>query len=103
MELPSKILVQILFYTKLKMEEQMLTVMNNSTHGEILSQPNFFSTRPISVDEINGINIPKGAHELVSLNDEIRRITIRKIYSTEEKYPFVIKPNFFHFRQYYRN
>ena len=38
MELPSKLLEQIAFNTRPKIEEHMLTVMDKSTHEEHLSQ-----------------------------------------------------------------
>ena len=39
MELPSKLLEQIAFNTRSKIEEHMLIVMDKSTHEEHLSQP----------------------------------------------------------------
>ena len=39
MELPSKLLEQIAFNTRPKMEENMLIVKDKSTHEEHLSQP----------------------------------------------------------------
>ena len=39
MELPSKILEQIAFNTRPKIEERMLVAMDKSTHKEHLSQP----------------------------------------------------------------
>ena len=39
MELPSKLLEQIAFNTRRKIEEHMLIVMDKSTHEEHLSQP----------------------------------------------------------------
>ena len=39
MELHSKLLEQIAFNTRAKIEEQMLIVMDKSTHEEHLSQP----------------------------------------------------------------
>ena len=39
MELPSKLLEQIAFNTRPKIEEHMLIVMDESTHEEHLSQP----------------------------------------------------------------
>ena len=39
MELPSKILEQISFITRSRIEEHMFIVMDKSTHGEHLSQP----------------------------------------------------------------
>ena len=39
MELPSKMLEQIAYKTRSKMEEHILIVMDKSTHEEHLSQP----------------------------------------------------------------
>ena len=39
MELPSKILEQIAFNTRSKIEEHILIIMDESTHEEHLSQP----------------------------------------------------------------
>ena len=39
MKLPCKILEEIAFNTRPKIEEQTLVVMDNSTHAEHLSQP----------------------------------------------------------------
>ena len=39
MELPSNLLEQIAFNTRLKIEEHMLLLMDKSTHEEHLSQP----------------------------------------------------------------
>ena len=39
MELPSKLLEQIAYNTRPKIEEHMLIVMDKSTHEEHLSQP----------------------------------------------------------------
>ena len=39
MELPSKILEQIAFNTRPKIDEHMLIVMDTSTREELLSQP----------------------------------------------------------------
>ena len=39
MELPSKLLEQIVYYTRPKIEEHILIVMIKSTHEEHLSQP----------------------------------------------------------------
>ena len=124
MELPSKILEQIAFNTRPKIEEHMLIVMEKSTHEEHLSQPlqtnnkqfkiaitfltgyngffnvtnannNFFFTKSISdEDGFVQITIPPGASEIESLNNEIKRIIIDEGYYNELTYPFKIKPNF---------
>ena len=98
--------------------------MDKSTHEEHLSQPlqtNYkqFKTAVTFLTGYNGIfNVtdkikkfsfaksisdeegfflllnPKGAYELESKNNEIRRIIIEKEPYTEAVYPFTIKPNF---------
>ena len=46
--LPSKILEQIAFNTRPKIEEHMLIVMDKSTHEEHLSQPLQTNNKPVS-------------------------------------------------------
>ena len=123
MELPSKLLEQIAFNTRPKIEEHMLIVMDKSTHEEHLSQPlqtnnkrfkigitflsayngifnvtnrnkKLYFKKNLINDDFNQITIPEGAYEIESLNDEIKRIIIDKEYHTEATYPFTIKPNF---------
>ena len=124
MELPSKLLEQIAFNTKPKIEEHMLIIMDKSTHEEHLSQPlqtnnkqfkiavtflsayngifnitndnnKFYFTKSITDDDhYIMITIPPGAYEIESLNDEIKRIIIDDEHFTEPNYPFKIKPNF---------
>ena len=124
MELPSKLLEQIVFNTRPKIEEHILIVMNKSTHEENLSQPlqtnnkqfkiavtfltayngifnitskniNFYFSKPIIDDNhFNHITIPEGAYEIESLNKEIKKIIIDEGYFTTSDYPFLIKPNF---------
>ena len=102
MELPSKLLEQIAFNTRAKIEEHILIVMNKSTHQEHLFQPLqtknkqfkiavtflsayngifnvtnrnnkfYFKKNPIDEDFIQ-ITIPSGAYEIESLNDEIKK------------------------------
>ena len=124
MELPSKILEQIAFSTRPKIEEHLLVVMDKSTHEEHSAQPlqtniklfeiavNFLSVyngifnvtssnnrfclkKSITdSDDFIQINIPIGAYEIESLHDEIKRIIIDEEHFTESDYPFQIKPNF---------
>ena len=124
MELPSKLLEQIAFNTRPKIEEHMLIIMDKSTHEEHLSQPlqtnnkqfkiavtfltayngifnvtnennKFYFTKSITDDNhYIMITIPPGSYEIESLNDEIKRIIINDEYFTKDTYPFVIKPNF---------
>ena len=124
MELPSKLLEQIAFNTKPKIEEHMLLVMDKSTHEEHLAQPlqtnnkqfkvavtflsgyngifnftetnnKFYSKKTITDEDcFNKITIPPGAYGIESLNDEIKRIIFDEGLYTEDEYPFMIKPNF---------
>ena len=124
MELPSKLLEQIVFNTRGKIEEHMLIIMNKSTHEEHLLQPlqtnnkqfkiaitflsayngifnvtsdnnKFYFTKSITDDDhFIMITIPPGSYEIESLNDEIKRIIIDDEHFTEANYPFMIKPNF---------
>ena len=123
MELPSKLLEQIAFNTRLKTEEHMLIVRDKSTHEEHLSQPlqtnnkqfkvavtfltgyngifnvtstnnKFYFIKSITDKDHTIITIPPGAYEIESLNNEIKRIIIDEEHYTETNYPFSIKPNF---------
>ena len=124
MELPSKLLEEMAFNTRHKIEEHMLIVMDKSTHEEHLSQPlqtnykqfkiavTFFTGYNVifnvtnennkfyfikSITDKDGniiITIPPGAYEIESLNNEIKRIIIDEEHYTEANYPFSIKPNF---------
>ena len=124
MELPSKLLEQIAYNTRPKIEKHMLIVMDKSTHEEHLSQPlqtknkqfkiavtfltgyngifnvtnannKFYFTKSISdEDDFVQITISPGAYELENLSNEIKRINIDEEHYTEANYPFKIKPNF---------
>ena len=124
MELPSKLLEQIAYNTRPKIEEHILIVMDKSTHEEHLSQPLQTNNKQfkIAVTFLTGYNgifnvtnsnnkfyfmksitdkdgyiqitIPPGAYEIESLNNEIKRIIIDEQHYTEPNYPFTIKPNF---------
>ena len=123
MELPSKLLEQIVFNTRSKIQEHMLIIMDKSTHEEHLFQPlqtnnkqfkiavtfltgyngifnvttennKFYFLKSITDDDHIQITIPLGAYEIESLNNETKRIIIDEEYYTEANYPFSIKPNF---------
>ena len=124
MELPSKILEQIAFKTRPKIEEHMLIVMDESVHEEHLSQPLqtnnkkfkiavtfltgyngifnaensnkkiYFKKTITDEDEFIQITIPPGAFEIEGLNKEIKRVIIEDGHYTEANYPFTIKRNF---------
>ena len=123
MELPSKLLEQIAFNTRPKIEEHMLIIMDQSVHEEHFFSPlqtnnkqfkiaitfltgyngifnvtnannKFYFTKSITDDDHIIITIPPGAYEIESLNNEIKRIIIDQEHYTETNYPFNIKPNF---------
>ena len=124
MDPPSKMLGQIAFNTRPKIEENMLIVMDKSTHEAHLSQPlqtnikqfkiavsfltgyngifnvtnsknRFLFNRSIT-DEDGYIHITlhSGSYEIEVLIDEIKRIIIEEAFYTKFDYPFIIKPNF---------
>ena len=124
MQLPTKLLEQIAFNTRPKIEEHMLNIMDKSTHEQHLfqllqtnikqfkiavtflsayngifnvtnSNNKFFFTKSNADDNhFIKITIILGAYEIESLNDEIKRIIIDEGHYTEANYPFKIKPNF---------
>ena len=123
MEHPSKLLEQIAFNTRPKIEEHMLIIMDKSTHEEHLFQPlqtnnkqfkiaitflsaynglfnvtnsnkYFYFFKSITDDSHIQITIRPGVYEIEALNDEIRRIIIDEEHYTEANYPFTIKPDF---------
>ena len=123
MELPSKLLEQIAFNTRPKIEEHMLKIMSKSTHEEHLFQPlqtnnkqlkktvtflsayngifnvtisnnKFCFLKSITDDGHLQITIRPGVYEIEALNVEIKRIIIDEGHYTELDYPFNIKPDF---------
>ena len=124
MNLPSKILEQIAFNARPKIEEHMLIIMDKSTHEEHLFQPlqtnnkqfkiavtflsayngifnvtnennKFYFTKSITdYEHYIMITIPPGAYGIESLNDEIKRIIIDDEHFSDENYPFKIRANF---------
>ena len=123
MEIPSKLLEQIAFNTRPKIEEHMLIIMKKSSHEEHLFQSlqtnnkqfkiavtflsayngifnvtnsnnQFYFFKSISEDDHIQISIRPGVYEIESLNIEIKRIIIDEGHYTEVEYPFHIKPDF---------
>ena len=123
MELPKKILEQLVFNTGPKIEKHMLTVIDRSIHEEHLSQPlqtnnrqykiavtflsgyngtlnvsnktnKFYFTRSNNDYDFTQITILPGAYEIESLNNEFKRNVIKEEHFREITYPFTIKPNF---------
>ena len=87
MELPSKILEQLAFNTRPKVEERMLVVMDKSTHEEHLSQPlqtnnKHFKKAVIFLIGYNGIftvtNSNNKFYSMKSITDENGYIQITK-------------------------
>ena len=107
MELPSKLLEQIVFNTRPTIEEHMLIFMDESTHEEHLSQPlqtnnkqfkiavtfltgyngifkvrksnnKFYFQKTINDDSFIQITTPPGAYETESLNMRLRGILLMK-------------------------
>ena len=106
MEIPSKILEGIAYITRAKSQENILVVMDKSTHEEHLSHPlqtnnkqfkiavtfltgynglfnisnknnKFYFMKSITdSDDFIKITIPPGAYEIKSLDQEIKRIII---------------------------
>ena len=122
MELPIKLLEQIAFNTRPKIEEHLLIVMDKSTHEEHLSQPlqtnnkqfkiaitflsayngifnvtnrnnKIYFKKAFSDESFIQIRIPEGVYEIESLDNENNRIIIDKEHYTEANYPFKVKPN----------
>ena len=124
MELPTKLLEQIAFNTRPKIEEHMLIITNESTHEEHLNQPLQINIKqfkvavtfltayngifnvtnssnkfyfPKSITDEDGyiiITISPGAYEIKSLNNGIKRIIIDEGHFSANENPFIIKPNF---------
>ena len=113
MELPSKFSEQVAFEIRPKVEEDMLSLMDNSTHEELSSQPVQTNKKQFKIADTfltgcNGnfnltnknnkfhftvsfndaycsrITIPAGAYEVESLHVEIKRLIFKDGYFTEE-------------------
>ena len=121
MELPSKILEQIAFNTRPKIEEHMMVVMDKSTQEQHLYQPLLTNCQKfkIAVTFLTGnngifnltlkniefyfmksntdeggfiqITIPPGAYEIEELDK--KKVVIGEQYYTNDTYPFKIQPN----------
>ena len=107
MELPTKLLEQIIFDTRPKNDEHTFFLLDKSTHEERLSQPlqtnkkqfkipvtfltayngffnvtnsnnKFYFKKTLIEEDFIQKTIPSGAYELELLNNEIKRITIDK-------------------------
>ena len=114
MELPIKLLEQIAFKTRTKIEGRMLFVLNESFDEEHFSQPfqtnyrrlknafnflagyngvfnntdkinKFYFAKPITdKDGFNQIEKPKGGYQLESLSEKIKSIILKKTISPKQ-------------------
>ena len=117
MELPSNLLEQKAFITRIKIEDHMLVGMDKSTHEEHLSQPHqtnnrqfqiavtfptdhngifsvkdkntkFYFTESIDDEEPRQVTILPVANELENLEKEIKRVIIQEGHYTDETHHF---------------
>ena len=54
----------------------------------------FYSKKSFVEEDFIQINIPSGAYEIESLNDDLKRMTIDKGFDSDNDYPFTMKPIF---------
>ena len=123
MDLPTKLLEQIAFNTRPKIEEHMLIVMDKVIHEEHLSHPlqtnikqfkiavtfltgyngifivtissnKFYFKKKLIEEDFIQITFPQGHYGIQSLNDEIKKIIIDKGHYSKDDFPFTIEPNF---------
>ena len=82
--------------TIIKQSKKAVTFLSvyNGTFNITNSNNKFYSKKSLIEEDFIQIIIPPGAHELESLNDEIKRIIIAKGHYTEAEYPFLITANF---------
>ena len=124
MELPSKLLKQLAFNMRTKIEKHMLIKTDKKTHEErscqsfqinnkqfkmavtfltgyhgifnVTGKNNklYFAKSITDKDGYIQITIPQGAYKIEILNNEIKRIIFEEEHFTEADYPFTLKPNF---------
>ena len=96
MELPSKLLEQIAFNTRPKIEEHMLIVMKNSTHEENPIQPLHTNNKDfkVGVTYLTGYN---GIQNIIEKNNRFYYITpnnlLREIILPPGNYAIVLEKN----------
>ena len=86
MELPSKLLEQIAFNTRPKIEEHMLFIMDKSTHEEYLSQPLQTNNKQFKI-AVTFLTVYNGIFKVMDKNIEFfsRNLSMMK---SLDKYPF---------------
>ena len=86
MELPIKLLEQIVFNTRSRIEEHILTIMDNSTHEEPLSQPlktkiKKFKIAVTFLTGYNGIfNVTNSKKKFISRKQLLTKMILPKLF-----------------------
>ena len=86
MELPSKLLKQIAFNTRLKIEEHLLVVMDKSTHEEHLDQPLQTNNKQFKIAVTfltvydGNFNITNLNKNFISRNQLLTKILFKSLY-----------------------
>ena len=80
MELPSKLLEQIAFNTRPKIEEHMLIVMDKSTHEEHLSQPLQTNNKQFKV----AVTFLTGYNGIINVTNENNKFYFKKTISDDD-------------------
>ena len=82
MELPSKLLEQLAFNTRPKIEEQLLIAMDMSTHEEHLSQPLQTNQKQIKI----AVTILTGCNGILNVKDKNIKFYFLKSVTDEDGY-----------------
>ena len=88
MELPSKLLEQIAFNTRPKIEEHMLIVMDKSTHEEHLSQPLQTNNKQFKI----AVTFLTGYNGIFNISDKNNKFYFAKSFMDEAGFIQIIIP-----------
>ena len=88
MELPSKILEQIAYNTRPKIEEHMLIVMDKSTHEEHLSQPLQTNKKQFKI----AVTFLTGSNGIFKVTDKNNKFYFAKSISDEDVFRQITIP-----------
>ena len=80
MELPSKISEQLAFNTRTKIEEQLLIVMDKSTHKEHLSQPLQTNNKQFKI----AVTFPTDYNGIFNVTNSNKNFYFKKSITNEE-------------------
>ena len=86
MELPSKLLEQIAYNTRSRIEEHMLIVMDKSTHEEHLSQPLQTNNKQFKI----AVTFLTGYNGIFNVTDKNNKFYFMKSISDEDGYIQII-------------